>query len=196
MTTTSLKCKTSWKCMSVLVTRKNRWSAWMRNRLPCTPMCGQARRQCQDGKRAGITSRALRHRQCFLCRRAKGRTSFHLRHAGSFRLRIRPGCSHIGTGIPGSQNHPFSIGQPEHSSAQSIGARLRCGNGGGSLGSVHCSLHANPWQLAQPGGDRNRNLLATVSGETTNPHSEGFKGRSQSLESPHEPGSSQDRLEV
>ena len=56
------------------------------------------------------------------------------------------------------------------------GGCLWCGNGGGSLGSVHRSLHADPRQLAESSGDRNRDVLAAVSGETTNPQSEDLKG--------------------
>jgi hypothetical protein len=42
-------------------------------------------------------------------------------------------------------------------------------NGGGSLGSVHCPLHANSRKLAESGGDRNRDLLAAMLGEPTHP---------------------------
>jgi hypothetical protein len=38
------------------------------------------------------------------------------------------------------------------------------GNGRRSLGSLHGPLHADPRQLAQSGGDRNRDLLTAVSG--------------------------------
>jgi len=72
----------------------------------------------------------------------------------------------------------------EHSSPQSVGGCLWCGNGGGSLGSVHC-----PLQLAQLGGDRNRNFLTAVLGQATNPKSKASQGRSQSVEPPREPGS-------
>ena len=61
---------------------------------------------------------------------------------------------------------------------------------------VHRSSHADPWPLLESSGDRNRNVLAEVSGETTNPQSEGLKSGGQSLEPPHEPGSGQDHLEI
>jgi len=78
---------------------------------------------------------------------------FTFRHAGSFGPGVRPGSGYLGTGIPGSEDHSFGIGQLEHPSPQSTGRRLWCRNGGGSLGSVHPPLHADPRQLAESSGD-------------------------------------------
>ena len=75
----------------------------------------------------------------------------------------------LGDGIPGSEDHPPGHGQPQHPSPQGTGGCLRCGNGRGSLGSLHRPLHAHSRQLAQSGGDRNRDLLAAVSGQSPNP---------------------------
>ena len=41
--------------------------------------------------------------------------------------------------------------------------------GGEDLGPVHRSLHAHAWKLAQSGGNRNRHLLAPMSGNEKNP---------------------------
>src|SRR6185369_17275719 len=54
-------------------------------------------------------------------------------------------------------------GQPEHPSPQSTGGCLWRGNGSRSLGSLHRPLHAHSRQLAESGGDRNRDFLAAMS---------------------------------
>src|SRR5215471_660033 len=66
----------------------------------------------------------LRDRQCFPRRRAKGRTSFHLRHAAPLGVRVRSGGGHLGPGLPASEDHPCSTGQPQHPSPQSTGGCL------------------------------------------------------------------------
>jgi hypothetical protein len=45
--------------------------------------------------------------------------------------------------------------------------RLGEKQGGSALGSVHCSLHAQTRQLAEPSGDRNQFVLPAMPGETT-----------------------------
>src|SRR5262245_31820187 len=73
---------------------------------------------------------------------------FTFPNARSFRLRVRPGDGQPGTGIPGSEDYPSGNGQPEYPSPEGTGGRLRCRNGGTSLGSVHGPPHADPRQLA------------------------------------------------
>src|ERR1035438_10873244 len=73
---------------------------------------------------------------------------------------------------------------------------LWSGDGHRSLGSLHRPLHAHSRQLAESGGDRNRNLLAAMPGASTHPRSQNSTPRSESLEPANEPRSCQDRLEV
>src|SRR4051794_17358878 len=73
---------------------------------------------------------------------------------------------------PEAKNDPPDHGQPQHPPAKGAGRCLRPGDGGRGLGSFHRPLHPHSRQLAQPGRNRNRALLAPVSGETPNPHAQ------------------------
>ena len=79
---------------------------------------------------------------------------------------------------------------------KSLSGCLRRGNGRRSLGSLHRPLHAHSRKLAQSGGDRNRDLLAAMSGQSTNPRSQDSAPGGESLEPAHEPRPHQDQLEV
>ena len=105
------------------------------------------------------------------------------------------GC-HLGDGIPGSENDSLGDGQPQHPPPEGAGGCLRRGNGRGSLESFHRPLHAHPRKLAQSGGDRNRDLLAAMSRQSTNPQSQNSVPRGESLEPAHEPRPYQDQLEI
>jgi len=48
----------------------------------------------------------------------------HLRHAAPLGVRVRSGGGHLGPGLPASEDHPFSTGQPQHPSPQSTGGCL------------------------------------------------------------------------
>src|SRR6266481_2053603 len=54
------------------------------------------------------------------------------------------------------------------------------------LGTVYRSLHAHPWKLAQSGGNRNRDLLPSMSGNQKNTRSGDAAPGSPSLESTDE----------
>src|SRR5207253_9172775 len=61
---------------------------------------------------------------------------------------------------------------------------------------VYRSLHAHPWKLAQSGGNRNRDLLPSMSGNQKNTRSGDAAPGSPSLESTDESRPHQDQLEV
>src|SRR6185436_8372812 len=65
-----------------------------------------------------------------------------------------------------------------------------------TLGLLHRPLHAHAWKLAQPGGNRNRNLRAAVFGQPENPRPQDAPTGSACLESADESRSRQDQLEV
>jgi hypothetical protein len=69
-------------------------------------------------------------------------------------------------------------------------------NGFRSLEPIHGPLHAYPWKLAQPGGNRNRDLRTAVFRSPKNPKSEDSAQGSASLEPADESRPHQDRLEV
>ena len=54
--TTSPKWKTFWKSTSALMIRNNPWSAWMKSRSRCTPMCAPPRRPNRAAKPGGTTN--------------------------------------------------------------------------------------------------------------------------------------------
>jgi DDE superfamily endonuclease len=62
---------------------------------------------------------------------------------------------HLGEQLPGSNDDPPHTRQPHYSPTKVVDGLLRRGDGELALESVHHSLHAPTWKLAQPSGDRN-----------------------------------------
>src|SRR5258707_10411622 len=98
--------------------------------------------------------------------------------------------------ISGGQDHPSGDGQPEHPPQEAPDGPLRRRVRRRDLGSVYRSLHAHPWKLAQSGGNRNRDLLPSMSGNQKNTRSGDAAPGSPSLESTDESRPHQDQLEV
>ena len=82
-------------------------------------------------------------------RGAESGSSLHVRDAGSFRLRIRPGSGQTSHGIPVSYHHPSGHRQSQQPYPEVAGSGLRSRNGGRSLEPLHSPLHPHPRQLAQ-----------------------------------------------
>ncbi len=78
-------------------------------------------------------------------------------------------------------------GQSQHPSPEVAGGCFRSRDGRRSLGPLHRSLHPYARKLAQSSGDRNRDLLAAMSGETANPRPEDPATGGEGLESANEP---------
>ena len=74
---------------------------------PATP--GREARQDNEYKRCGRAN-------VFCAAEPKAGRRFTFATPDRFRLRVRPGGSHLGVGIPGCQEHPLGDGQPQHSS--------------------------------------------------------------------------------
>ena len=73
---------------------------------------------------------------------------------------------------------------------------LRKGNGRRSLELFHRSLHPQARKLAQPSGNRDRDVCAAMLGQAEDPQSKDPSAASPRLESADEPESSQDQLEL
>ena len=110
---------------------------------PASPVApGREARQDNEYRRCGTAN-------VFCAVEPKAGRHFTFAFARSFRLRVRPGGSHLGVGISGCEDHPFGNGQSEHPSPKGTDGCLRGGNGRRSLGPLHSPLHTHPWQLAE-----------------------------------------------
>ena len=161
------------------------------------PMFGLPRQPGRDGKRGGTTNTSAAARPMFSAlwsRKPDGTSPSPRRIVRRFefaQVAIRSGLT-----VSGSQTIHLVMDNLNIHRRKSLTDLFGKEIGQRSLGPLHRSLHTQAWKLAQSGGNRNRHLLAAMPGQAENPRSEDAAPGSPRLESPDEPRTYQDQLEV
>src|ERR1022692_244720 len=93
-------------------------------------------------------------------------------------------------------DHPSGHGQPEFPHPEGADGPLRRGRGWGAVGSVHRSLHAGAWKLAESGGTGDRPLFQAMHGEAPPRRDPDSPGRRPRLEPANQPKSRHDQLHI
>jgi hypothetical protein len=161
------------------------------------PICGPPRRQSPDEKRDGDNEYERRGTANVFCA-VEPKAGRHFTFATPDRsgFEFAQVAGHPGDGLPEAETIHLVVDNlnihRRKALADVFGAEMA------TEVWDRFTVHYTPThgQLAESGGDRNRNLLAAMPGASTHPRSQNSTPRSESLEPANEPRSCQDRLEV